>query len=100
MGNRVHGRLSRPILGALELPEDASGAAERLVILGGERALVENCRGVEEISETRVRLRTPGGALVFEGERLSLCDVRADSVCVCGRLRLLRFPGAPEQCND
>lgn len=93
-------RIRRPLLSALELPEDASGTAARLLILGGERALVENCRGVEEIGDRRVRLRLSEGTLVFEGEGLSLCDVRADAVCVCGRLHSVRFPGAPEAAHD
>ena len=93
----VHaGRRAHPVLEGLSLPEDASGRAARLIVLGGERALVENCRGIEEVGERRVRLRLDGGLLTVEGEGLHLRDVREDGACVCGRLHALRFPGAPE----
>lgn len=87
---------AHPVLAGLHLPEDASGRAARLVILGSSRALVENCRGVEEIGETRIRLRLGKGVLTIEGESLRLTDVRADAACVCGDLHALRLPGAED----
>ena len=57
---------------------------------------MENCRGVEEIGETRIRLRLGEGVLTIEGENLRLSDVRADAACVCGRVRALRLPGAED----
>lgn len=89
-------RAAHPVLEGLELPEDASGRAARIIVLGGERALVENCRGVEALGERRIRLRLGEGALVIEGEGLSLTDVRADAACVRGRLHTLRLPGAED----
>ena len=89
-------RIAHPVLAGLELPEDVSGRAARLTILGSSRALVENCRGVEEIGETRIRLRLGEGVLTIEGENLRLSDVRADAACVCGRVHALRLPGAED----
>lgn len=90
---------AHPVLAGLHLPEDSSGRAARLVLLGSSRALVENCRGVEEIGETRIRLRLGEGVLTIEGEGLCLTDVRADAVCICGCLHVLRLPGA-EDAHD
>ncbi len=92
-------RIAHPVLAGLELPEDVSGRAARLTILGSSRALVENCRGVEEVGETRMRLRLSGGTLTVEGKGLCLTDVRADAVCICGCLEALRLPGA-EDAHD
>lgn len=89
-------RIAHPVLAGLELPEDVSGSAARLTVLGSSRALVENCRGVEEVGETRMRLRLGGGTLTVEGEGLCLTDVRADAVCICGCLHVLRLPGAED----
>ena len=87
---------AHPVLAGLHLPEDSSGRAARLVLLGSSRALVENCRGVEEVGETRMRLRLSGGTLTVEGKGLCLTDVRADAACVCGRVHALRLPGAED----
>ena len=87
---------AHPVLAGLHLPEDSSGRAARLVLLGSSRALVENCRGVEEIGETRIRLRLGEGVLTIEVENLRLSDVCADAACVCGRVRALRLPGAED----
>ena len=51
---------------------------------------------MEEIGETRIRLRLGEGVLTIEGENLRLSDVCADAACVCGRVRALRLPGAED----
>ena len=51
---------------------------------------------MEEIGETRIRLRLGEGVLTIEGENLRLSDVRADAACVCGRVHALRLPGAED----
>ena len=85
-------RSRRPVLAALALPEDAAGGAVRLIALGSTRLLVENHRGLAEVTAGRVRLATPDGLLVVSGEGLKLADVRPGALCITGFIREIGLP--------
>ena len=93
-------RCGRPVLEALALPEDAAGSALRLTALGTGRLLVENCLGLAEVTEERVRLVTPEGMLAVSGEALRLMDVRRGALCVAGRIREIDLPAGREARRD
>ena len=97
---RTVGRAKRPVLEALSLPEDAAGDAVRLTALGSARLLVENHRGLFELTETRVRLVTPEGLLAVSGEGLKLTDVRPGALCVTGGIRVIELPAGRGAAHD
>ncbi len=83
----------RPVLEALSLPEDASGALARLTVLGNREILAENCRAIAEVSESRVRLAVKDGLISVSGARLALADVRRDSLRIVGEIAVIELPG-------
>ncbi len=66
------------------LPEDALGDSARVTMTGRSGVLVEGQRGVIELGETRIRLRTGGGVLTVTGERLRLRELSVDAALICG----------------
>ena len=83
-----------PVLDALSLPEDVSGNAVRIILLGGRRALVENHLAVIEVSEECIALAVREGTLRFRGQNLCLSDVRQGALAVSGRIGSVELPDA------
>ena len=90
----------RPVLEALSLPEDVTGNAARLTVLGSARLLAENIMGIAEVTRTRVRLTTAEGMLAVSGENLMLTDVRCGALCVSGRITQIELPVRREAAYD
>ena len=70
----------------------AAGGEARITLLGATRALVENCRGILEITPERVRLATRRGCVCFTGEALSVCEAREDALTVRGQIADIALP--------
>ena len=77
---------AHPVLAGLHLPEDSSGRAARLVLLGSSRALVENHLGVRDYTETHLSLLSGRGAIEITGDALLLTDVRKGALIVSGKI--------------
>lgn len=65
---------------------DSAAGAPRALLDGRSRALIENHTGIIEFSTERIRLASKLGEIVITGTDLSLCQVRADSLIVQGRV--------------
>ena len=85
-------RRAHPVLSALSIPEDAAGGCVRVMLLGSERALVENHLGVADVGREIIRLSTREGILSFHGNDLVLCDVRTGALSVRGQIERIEFP--------
>ena len=83
----------KPSLPALGLPEDVVTDQARLIILGDTRVLVENHRGVVELSDQCVRIMTRQGILNICGDRLTLSEVRETALSVQGSILSVEMPG-------
>ena len=87
-----------PRADALTWPEDLSGRCARLTAIGNRRLLVENHKGILELTDACVRLDTGRGAITICGRDLSLCDARRDSVIIRGRIDRVDLPeGGPDE---
>ena len=89
---KMNRRRTRPVLEALALPEDVTGGAVRLIVMGCGRVLAENHRGIVEVTPTRVRLMTGDGVLAVSGENLYLRDVRTGALCISGSIAAIELP--------
>lgn len=66
------------------LPEDALGDSARVTMTGRSGVLVEGQRGVIELGQSRIRLRTGDGVLTVSGERLRLRELSVDAALIGG----------------
>ncbi len=75
----------------LGLPREIVFNLPRVVLLGGVHLTVENHRGIRAFKPDRVVIATPSGAVVVEGEELSIGAVREGEVRVSGTVRGLHW---------
>ncbi len=78
------GKLIRRVSLLSELPEDALFSGARVTMMGQSALLVEGQRGVVELGDACIRLRTAHGVLSICGERLSLQELSADAAMIRG----------------
>jgi len=86
-------RRSAPRADALTWPRDLTGRCARATAIGSGCLLVENYRRILELTEERVRLSTPEGALTVTGRGLSLCEARPGTLMVRGEICRVELPG-------
>ncbi|MCL2545355.1 MAG: YabP/YqfC family sporulation protein [Clostridia bacterium] len=73
------------------LPEEVLFGVPKVVLVGEERALIENHRGVLEYTSERVRLRTDCGLLEIGGAELTLGHLGRSDLVVQGKITRLEY---------
>lgn len=66
------------------LPEDVLSSGARVTLMGRDCVLVEGQRGVVELDESRIRLRTRDGVLSVMGAALRLRELSSDAAMIAG----------------
>jgi sporulation protein YqfC len=89
MGRKI--RLKKKIIEALDLPMETALDVPRLTILGTERVLVENHKGIYEYYESFVRLQTGSGILKVGGEDLAIEELSAERLLVSGKIASVEY---------
>ena len=89
MGRKI--KLRRRIVEALDLPMETVLDVPRLTVLGNEKLLVENHKGVYEYYPNYVRLRTGCGMLRVGGEDLALEELGAERLLISGLLASFEY---------
>lgn len=75
--------MGREIFG-LTLIEDLRGGRPRVEIIGNERVIVENHRGIVEYDDTILRIRCNGCEVQITGVDLALTALSLDELAVTG----------------
>lgn len=87
---------SRRMILKSDLPEDALTRGARVTLIAQSSALVEGQRGVVELSDERIRLRTAGGVLTVAGRGLRLHELSLDAAMIVGEPIVTVTYGRPE----
>lgn len=75
----------------LELPSEALGAAAKLSITGGRRALIENHRGIIEYGRERIVIGTEKGRIVISGQELLLSAMNKSELLIIGEINMAEW---------
>ncbi len=75
----------------LELPSEALGAAAKLSITGGRRALIENHRGIIEYGRERIVIGTEKGRIVISGQELLLSAMNKSELLIIGKINMAEW---------
>ena len=67
------------------LPEDALASGARVTMMGRGAVLVEGQRGVVELGDGCIRLRTAEGVLSIRGDALELQELSCDAAMIRGK---------------
>ena len=81
----------------LEIPVELSTDNPKLTIVGFERILIENYRGILEYQEYFVRLNTYIGIININGFNLQLEEMTTDDLLVTGKIDSIDFESTTEE---
>lgn len=95
MKRKARGRLVRGVR-MIGLPEEVLFGIPKVVLVGDERALIENHEGIVEYGAERVRVRTACGLLEIVGEKITLCHLGQSDLLVQGRLARIGYATGSE----
>ena len=84
-------RKVRKIDEILEIPEELSTNNPKITIMGFERVLIENYRGILEYQDYFVRLNTYIGIININGFNLKLEEMTTDDLLVTGKIDSIDF---------
>lgn len=75
----------------LELPPEALGAAAKLSITGGRRALIENHKGIIEYGAQRMVIGMERGRIVISGQELLLAAMNKSELLISGKISTVEW---------
>ena len=81
----------------LEIPVELSTDNPKLTIVGFERILIENYRGILEYQEYFVRINTYIGIININGFNLQLEEMTTDDLLVTGKIDSIDFESTTEE---
>lgn len=84
-------RLAAKVASVFELPGDILTNSCRITLLGRERLVVENHRGLLGYNGKQILLQTPEGRLLITGKELNIGVISPDQVSVDGAIRRLKY---------
>lgn len=83
---RAFERLQNLAANLLDLPKDAIYDVPRLTLVGGLQVFVENCAGILEFHDTRIRLAHSRGVLHITGKRLMIRYIQPREILIEGEI--------------
>ena len=81
----------------LEIPVQLSTNNPKITIVGFERVLIENYRGILEYQDYFVRLNTYIGIININGFNLNLEEMTTDDLLVTGKIDSIDFESTTEE---
>ena len=84
-------RKARKLDEILEIPVELSTNNPKITVVGFERVLIENYKGILEYQDYFVRLNTYIGIININGFNLNLEEMTADDLLVTGKIDSIDF---------
>ena len=81
----------------LEIPVELSTDIPKVTIVGFERLLIENYRGILEYQDYFVRVNTHIGILNINGFNLNLEEMTTDDLLITGKIESIDFEEVGEE---
>ena len=81
----------------LEIPVELSTDIHKVTIVGFERVLIENYRGILEYQDYFVRVNTHIGILNINGFNLNLEEMTTDDLLITGKIESIDFEEVGEE---
>lgn len=83
----------------LEIPVELSTDTTKVTIVGFERLLIENYRGILEYQDYFVRVNTHKGIININGFNLNLEEMTTDDLLVTGKIESIDFEEIEDEEN-
>ena len=88
---------ARKIDEILEIPVELATNNPKITVVGFERVLIENYRGILEYQEYFVRLNTYVGIININGFNLKLEEMTTDDLLVTGKIDSIDFESISDE---
>lgn len=83
----------------LEIPVELSTDTTKVTVVGFERLLIENYRGILEYQDYFVRVNTHKGIININGFNLNLEEMTTDDLLVTGKIESIDFEEIEDEEN-
>ncbi len=93
-------RKARKLDEILEIPVELSTNNPKITVVGFERVLIENYKGILEYQDYFVRLNTYIGIININGFNLNLEEMTADDLLVTGKIDSIDFESTTDEEDD
>ena len=90
-------RKARKLDEILEIPVELSTNNPKITVVGFERVLIENYKGILEYQDYFVRLNTNIGIININGFNLNLEEMTTDDLLVTGKIDSIDFEETEEE---
>lgn len=90
-------RKARKLDEILEIPVELSTNNPKITVVGFERVLIENYKGILEYQDYFVRLNTHIGIININGFNLNLEEMTTDDLLVTGKIDSIDFEETEEE---
>ena len=90
-------RKARKLDEILEIPTELSTNNPKITVVGFEKVLIENYRGILEYQDYFVRLSTYIGNININGFNLNLEEMTTDDLLVTGKIDSIDFENIEEE---
>ena len=84
----------------LEIPVELSTDITKVTVVGFERLLIENYRGILEYQDYFVRVNTHKGIININGFNLNLEEMTTDDLLVTGKIESIDFEEIEDDENS
>ena len=93
-------RKARKLDEILEIPVELSTNNPKITVVGFERVIIENYKGILEYQDYFVRLNTYIGIININGFNLNLEEMTADDLLVTGKIDSIDFESTTDEEDD
>ena len=93
-------RKARKLDEILEIPVELSTNNPEITVVGFERVLIENYKGIFEYQDYFVRLNTHIGIININGFNLNLEEMTTDDLLVTGKIDSIDFEETEEEGEE
>lgn len=90
-------RKARKLDEILEIPVELSTNNPKITIIGFERVLIENYKGILEYQEYFIRLNSYIGIININGFNLNLEEMTSDDLLITGKIESIDFEDLSEE---
>lgn len=88
---KKNGKLIRKIDNILEIPKEVTSQTPKITVIGFEKILIENYKGILEYEEFFIKISTFIGAVNINGFNLSLNQMTEDDIMINGKIDSIDF---------
>lgn len=75
----------------IDLPPDVTLDLPRITLIGNQRIMIENHRGLVHFSSEQLKLAVHNGILELQGSELMICTISTDEISIEGEINEFKY---------